>query len=478
MAILLAPKILHGHWSMPEPVPVDRLVANLSDYIKAHPDDPEGYYVLARAHSLAFTLRATTLNYYPSRGNDRAKPPTVPDESFQGTHDDRISAGKKAPVGPTSEKLRLHLRESVSNYRKAIALAPQQAHYHLGLAYVMEQGLPLATELKAFPPPAGQASAKNRPGDAALKAVMNKLGDPSAEAREEAHRQLLAQAKDAVPLLYDFIHTEHRFDDLTGTIERRAQEIIRTYWLELSIAEYLQAYQLAIQGDLKLEQQPLRGLGVLTSYESGTAYLRLVRARGIRENERSTFKKIDQDIYSLEHKPPNRAITPIIFSVDADQPMSALLDQGRRVVFDLDGDGDAELWPWVKPTTGFLVWDPERTGRVASGRQMFGSVTWWMFFEDGYHALDALDDNRDGELAGDELTGLAAWFDRNSNGRSEPGEVAPLCELGILSLSARATEETVGCPANPQGLRLKSGKILPTYDWIATSVTPVNRAVR
>ena len=45
---------------------------------------------------------------------------------------------------------------------------------------------------------------------------------------------------------------------------------------------------------------------------------------------------------------------------------------------------------------------------------MFGSVTWWLFFSDGYRALDTLDDNRDGRLTGSELSGIAVWFDRNT----------------------------------------------------------------
>ena len=50
------------------------------------------------------------------------------------------------------------------------------------------------------------------------------------------------------------------------------------------------------------------------------------------------------------------------------------------------------------------------------GLQLFGSVTWWLFWEDGYAPLAALDDNHDGRLEGAELKGIAIWFDRNGNG--------------------------------------------------------------
>ena len=56
----------------------------------------------------------------------------------------------------------------------------------------------------------------------------------------------------------------------------------------------------------------------------------------------------------------------------------------------------------------------------------FGNVTFWTFWNNGYEAMRALDDNGDGELRGSELRHLAIWRDANRNGVSEPGEVRPL----------------------------------------------------
>jgi len=97
-----------------------------------------------------------------------------------------------------------------------------------------------------------------------------------------------------------------------------------------------------------------------------------------------------------------------------------------------------------------------------------------MFFSDGYHALDALDDNRDGELAGEELRGLRVWFDKNSNGCSEPGEVIDLDEANIQAISVHAMTMDGNSPANPYGLQMTDGRILPTYDWVTSpaSVSP------
>ena len=145
----------------------------------------------------------------------------------------------------------------------------------------------------------------------------------------------------------------------------------------------------------------------------------------------------------------------------------ALLEGVAAVSFDLDGTGRDQSWPWVSPETSILVWDPEETGEVTSGRQLFGSVTWWLFFDDGYRAMDALDDNRDGELSGDELVGLAVWTDANSNGVSEEGEVVPIGETGIEAIACVQTDTSMGMPANLSGLRMSDGRVLPTYDWVA-----------
>ena len=90
-----------------------------------------------------------------------------------------------------------------------------------------------------------------------------------------------------------------------------------------------------------------------------------------------------------------------------------------------------------------------------------------MFWADGYHALDALDDDRDEMLRGSELKGLAVWFDRNSNGVSEAGEVVTVDSLGITAVAAKSTGRCGQSPCNPCGVKLRSGQMLPTYDWIA-----------
>jgi hypothetical protein len=73
--------------------------------------------------------------------------------------------------------------------------------------------------------------------------------------------------------------------------------------------------------------------------------------------------------------------------------------------------------------------------------------------------------------SGPELAGLAVWFDRNSNGVSDPGEVIPVETLGITGLAAAAVTGVDGdAPMNARGLFLRDGRVLPTYDWISHEV--------
>jgi hypothetical protein len=229
---------------------------------------------------------------------------------------------------------------------------------------------------------------------------------------------------------------------------------------------YYEAYRLSIKKDLKHRHLPLAGLASLVGYEAGNAYVRLSENLGaISKREEKEIAKVKSNLQKLDSLPMG-AITPIVFSLEKHSSLADLLAGNTKVRFDLDGHGLCEFWPWVKPTTGILVWDPEKKGQIRSGRQMFGSVTWWLFFEDGYHALDALDDSRDGFLTGSELEGIRVWFDRNCDGISRPDEVVSLAELGIISISTKVSGIDGGCPMSVSGIRLSDGRTLPTYDWL------------
>jgi len=174
--------------------------------------------------------------------------------------------------------------------------------------------------------------------------------------------------------------------------------------------------------------------------------------------------KLKKDQNTLKSMP--RAVTPLFIPLVPAAAFDELVDDNARVAFDLDGSGFERKWAWLTPKAGWLVYDPERTGRIDSALQMFGNVAFWIFWPDGYQALAALDDNGDGVLSGAELDGLAIWNDLNSNGVSDPGEVIPVEALGIQSISCVSQADAEGMRWNPKGITFTNGASRPTYDWI------------
>src|SRR3954447_5730525 len=57
-----------ARFAAPKDVPVDRLITNVSAFIKEHPNDPMGHYTLGRVHYLAFHLRAESLRASEGEG--------------------------------------------------------------------------------------------------------------------------------------------------------------------------------------------------------------------------------------------------------------------------------------------------------------------------------------------------------------------------------------------------------------------------
>jgi len=164
-----------------------------------------------------------------------------------------------------------------------------------------------------------------------------------------------------------------------------------------------------------------------------------------------------------------RAMTPILIPLYDHINLDDLVNPHAAVKFDLDGSGHNAEWGWITPSAGWLVYDPTGEGNITSGLQMFGAVTFWISWQNGYHALAALDDNGDGILNGNELNGLAIWHDTNGNGISEAGEVRTLNKWNISSLSCQFETHSSGIPFSPQGVHFKNGNVRPSYDWISHS---------
>jgi hypothetical protein len=411
LALLISlPRALHAIMSYPptDSVPVDRLISNTAKYIKAHPKDSEGFFLLGRLHSLAYSDVPRKLEVWQYfRGSDPAF--TLPAVAFiePVPHPERYTKEDKL-----EEKSREHLLESLKNYRRATELKPRQPLAYLGMGWILEQGALHAHDVDApFVSPPRVASAE----------------------------------------------------------EWRAQA--------LAAYRYLIAHYTELLGAISENMSPKQMV-----YEANQGILRLLPGPNLTPQEQAEIERVRKSVESFKNDPVNQhqIISPIIFPMRGPAPLDALLAPGRIVSFDLAGDGVPAKWPWVNADAGFLVWDPENRKQIESGRQLFGSVTWWMFWRDGYHALAALDDDGNGWLEGNELQGIAIWRDANGNGVCDPGEVIALQDAGIVRIAVRATGRTIsgnsGGPSgtlfNSLGIQLRDGTSLPTYDWTPMSVQP------
>jgi hypothetical protein len=189
-------------------------------------------------------------------------------------------------------------------------------------------------------------------------------------------------------------------------------------------------------------------------------------------SDRAEIERLKVALKELANKP--RPITPIAIPLADGLAASDLVEPRAAVAFDLDGSALPQRWNWLRPNAAWLVFDKRGTGSITSGLQLFGSVTFWLFWHHGYDALRALDDNGDGGISGPELTDFALWHDRNANGRSEPGEVRSLADWGIVSLSCEY-EFDAGHPDeiafSPRGVTFRDGTSRPTFDLVLRPVS-------
>ncbi len=182
------------------------------------------------------------------------------------------------------------------------------------------------------------------------------------------------------------------------------------------------------------------------------------------KDEIATLKERAEQLRKLP-----RPITPIAVPLRDGLTARDLEDRAAAVAFDADGTGLQKKWTWVTKDAAWLVYDPKQSGKVTSALQLFGNVTFWMFWDNGYDALAALDDNRDGQLSGKELAGLALWHDANGNGISDPGEVKPLADYGIVALSCKFERDSTHLDRiafSKAGVTFKDGKTRPTFDLV------------
>ena len=229
--------------------------------------------------------------------------------------------------------------------------------------------------------------------------------------------------------------------------------------------EAVNAYRNALQLSWRTEVDTRRhlGPGVCYSEEIIGYLLKLLEPK----SDAKEISQLKSKLKTLQNMP--RAITPILVPLASNLAFDQLVNSTGNVSFDLDGSGFRRQWGWITTKAAWLVFDKHGSGRITSGLQMFGNVTFWIFWRNGYDALSALDDDGDGVLSGNELRGLAFWQDKNGNGVSDPGEVQPLGEFAVAAIECVGRSHSSGITYNPQGIVFRDGTTRPTYDWIVPS---------
>lgn len=413
----------------PEFVPTKRLLQNAETFLKQNPQDAQAHYTLARIHYLAFANRSAIM----ASGRNPDRPSVAPDHLIEDWeyYERQYEAQRR-----TLDEMQLESVEGMNDQ--------QHEAYDERQAEIAEQ-----LDRDNWQP--------------------QRLSIESATEHAVNAETAFVKAIELEPDNGLFFLGRASLHDQFREFARRHELEIPAAFAEVtpqSITDlYVQAFEKSADDDARLTHIPLAGMQSVVSFEAAGAILARRDEPDVRLDAGDLKRAEDHltKMKALERGP----ITPIILATSAATTLPELIDSDCTVLFDLDGDGLARPWQWVGPDAGILVWDPRRRGEVRWGTQLFGSATFRMLWEDGYQPLRWLDDNRDGRLTRGELAGMSLWFDRNSNGQSESGEVQTLEKLGVVSLSVNAQSDADGVLTSPGGVRWADGRITASWDWIA-----------
>jgi hypothetical protein len=225
----------------------------------------------------------------------------------------------------------------------------------------------------------------------------------------------------------------------------------------------ISAYRDVIERAWRVEGQLKRAdLGFVPVTAEAADYLIPLLNPTVDAQEIATLRERSQKLRRLP-----RPITPIVVPLRDGLSLGSVHDDDAAVKFDADGFGP-NSWSWITPDAAWLVYDQVGRGEIRSALQLFGSVSFWMFWDTGYDAMRALDDNLDGRLTGAELHHLHLWRDANSNGMSERGEVRALASYDIVSLSYDFTRlnDADRTPFVAKGVTFANSATRPTWDVV------------
>ncbi|MCE9635034.1 MAG: hypothetical protein K8T90_04945 [Planctomycetes bacterium] len=437
--------------------PVTRLIANVAKALEKTPDDPHLLYLKGRTHAIAYAQGETADGHYEkASSHGRTAEPDLP---VFGTRDYDLLKFN----GEAGETRLGHLRDGIRCLRRASELskAPVKATsdvddrplLFLGLAWLLDDGSRFAPRL-GHPEGTEPKDALPEAERAEIDARIAKLGAEKEDERRAAHDAL----RRSLPRCWSRLIAQKDAKD--ERVRQAVGALLARWWQDQAVAAYRRALALTRAEDAMFAD-------IWDTYtisrEAGNAILRLLDDKDDSKAAAKERADIEEHLKTLDKR--EMAITPVIFPITHPAPLADLLPAGRTTRFDVAGDGIDRTWPWPSADAGFLVWAPDLTKPITSGRQLFGARTWWIFWRDGYEPLSMLDDDADGRLSGAELDGIGVWRDLDGNGTSDAGEVVSAAAHGIAWIAVRATRTEDGVPAADRGIGLTDGTTRPTYDW-------------
>ncbi len=417
-----------GMFLQPQAFPLERVVTNTQRYLEAHPGDSDATYTLARAYYLAFANKVLEVPAYPWQ---EGHPSRIAPNHIIGESTDWVSFNTEVE------------RRWVIEQKRLKELGMQDFDY----GFVQEQRSKIREQLRTE----GWEVARIDDEQALEFAVLSQAYFWDAIDLEPESALFWLGLASLEEQVLGFLQTRGLESKAFSGLDK--QRIYHAYW---------KAFELSRAEDAKLEDMPVSGIKSIISYEAGKACLRLGLAT--RDQELAIMgqtEKMEQLRYHI--------VTPLVVTGPEVQVPSDFIQAGSSVAFNLDGLGEAH-WEWVTPETGILVWDPDGSGEITDATQLFGNFTFGLIWRDGFHALSVLDDDANGRIDGEELDGLALWFDRNGNGASEPGELSALEELGVEALLYKELSSAGGMLVREQGVRYGDGITATLWDWVANPV--------
>lgn len=159
---------------------------------------------------------------------------------------------------------------------------------------------------------------------------------------------------------------------------------------------------------------------------------------------------------------------PLVINFDGTAPQ--LTD--ARFSFDLDADGRAEKINFVRPGSGFLVFDRNRDGKATDGSELFGPAT-----GNGFAELAKLDEDRNGWIDENDAAykDLAIWI-KDTEGKDQLKSLQE-SKVGAIALAQVETPFDIKDNANRMQGQVRDSGVFLQEDGKAGTIQQIDLTV-